>query len=236
MASATQVFAVPELLEMILLCLPERDLLLSQRVDTKWRNVTKTSPHLQRKLFYNAEVCDPGSPTDWVWNPLLKFALLTGSGLSSSKPKTKSTKTSWNDMFMTQPATSEVHVELPLYYFENGYHKDGEQPLGSEVHSLRVQEQAMGTVKNPNGVTIEDVWSTVWIEQAVVNLSRVEYNAILVVFAVCDVSGERQSRHPLTYRIDSISLENDTRATIVHQAYRWNSSDYAGLHGASLWI
>ena len=37
MALANQVFAIPELLEMILLQLPERDLLLSQRVKTTWR-------------------------------------------------------------------------------------------------------------------------------------------------------------------------------------------------------
>lgn len=199
MASATQVFAVPELLEMILLRLPERDLLLSQRVNTTWRNLTKTSPHIQRKLFYKAEVCDPASTTDLVWNPLLKFTLTTGGGLSSSKPETKITKTSWNNMFLTQPATSEVHVELPLYLDFLG---DGEQPLGSEIPSL--QEQTMEAVKNPNGVTMEDVRSTGWIKQEVVKLSRLGYNYILVCFAVCDVSGERRSLHPLFVSIPSV--------------------------------
>ena len=212
MASATQVFAVPELLEMILLCLPERDLLLSQRVDTKWRNVTKTSPDLQRKLFYKAEVCNPGSASDIVWNPLLELAFKFRDGFRQSITEKESKKNSWDDMLLTQPAISEVHVELPSHYFN--YPEDGEQPLGSRIPPL--QEQAIGTVKNPNGVRMEDVRSTGLIEQGVAKLSRMGYKAILVVFAVYDVSGERQSRHPLTYRIDSISLENDTRATKVH--------------------
>ena len=199
MASATQVFAVPELLETILLRLPVRDLLLSQRVNRTWHNITKTSPHLQRKLFYKAEICDPASTNDFVWNPLLKLALTTSGGLSSSKTETKITKTSWNEMFLTQPATSEVRVELPLYI---DYHEEGEQPLGSEIPSL--QEQAMGAVKNPNGVTMEDVRSTGWIEQVVVNLRRLGFNNILVDFAVCDLSGVRRGVHPLVVPIPSV--------------------------------
>lgn len=50
MASA-QVLQTPELLEMILLSVPCRDLLLSQRVDRMWRGTILGSLKLKRALF-----------------------------------------------------------------------------------------------------------------------------------------------------------------------------------------
>lgn len=175
---------------MILLHLPERDLLLNQRVSTEWRNAIKTSPQIQRELFYKVDVYDPVSTTtDWVWNPLLKFALITGGGLSSSKSETKITRASWNDMFLTQPATSEVGVELPLAF---DFYRDGEQPLGSEITSL--QEPEMRAVNNPSGVTMEDIWSTGWIAQEVARVNQLGGKHIAVRFMTYSSSGVSRSR------------------------------------------
>ena len=44
--AAQKVFAIPELLELILLQLPERDALLDQRVSVKWRDTIATSPKI----------------------------------------------------------------------------------------------------------------------------------------------------------------------------------------------
>lgn len=50
--SAYAVFYTTEILELILLNLPMRDLLLSQRVTPKWRNVIKANKKLQQTLFF----------------------------------------------------------------------------------------------------------------------------------------------------------------------------------------
>lgn len=46
------VFLTTELLEMILEFLPMRDLLLAQRVTSKWRDVITRSTRMQQKLFF----------------------------------------------------------------------------------------------------------------------------------------------------------------------------------------
>ena len=77
MSSVARVFAIPELLEHILTRLPVRDLLIDQRVNKTFHAVTKSSPHLQRKLFFAAGARQNG---DWItipeWNPLLVEAFL----------------------------------------------------------------------------------------------------------------------------------------------------------------
>lgn len=74
MASTQRVFAIPELLEKIVLHIPQRELLLSQRVNHTFRNVIKHSPQLQRKLFYTADLYREGDElSELKWNPLLKF-------------------------------------------------------------------------------------------------------------------------------------------------------------------
>jgi len=52
---ATTVFAVPELLENILLKLPPLDLLLAQRVNKTFRDQINSSIHIQRKLFFKKD-------------------------------------------------------------------------------------------------------------------------------------------------------------------------------------
>lgn len=61
--TAARVFAVPELLEAILLQLPPRDLLLAQRADKTFRDSINTSVHIQQKLFFksNSKMAKNGS-------------------------------------------------------------------------------------------------------------------------------------------------------------------------------
>ncbi|KAI9372309.1 hypothetical protein BJX61DRAFT_508003 [Aspergillus egyptiacus] len=58
-ASATnKVLSLAELLEQILFNLPQRDLLLAQRVSGRWRNIIENSPPLQKKLFFQpSRIC-----------------------------------------------------------------------------------------------------------------------------------------------------------------------------------
>lgn len=50
-SAAAKRVQIPELLEMILLCLPRRDLLLAPRVCQHWREVIHGSPTIKRALF-----------------------------------------------------------------------------------------------------------------------------------------------------------------------------------------
>ena len=50
-----QVFHLPELLEMILLQLSQKDILLSQRTSQSFRHTTLSSPRLQKALFFSPE-------------------------------------------------------------------------------------------------------------------------------------------------------------------------------------
>ena len=75
-STTSDIFLIPEILEQILSWLPEKDLLLNQRVSTVWKDVIRTSPTLQYNLFFRADVFPPGEPissdlTTIKWNPLL---------------------------------------------------------------------------------------------------------------------------------------------------------------------
>jgi len=59
------VFEIPELLETILLELPLKDLLLSQRVCTTWRSLAISSIHIRRALFLEPAARGPISYIDW---------------------------------------------------------------------------------------------------------------------------------------------------------------------------
>ena len=54
-SSAEQVFRLPELLEIILLYLPQKDLLLSQRVARSFRRTIQGSVRLQKALFFTPD-------------------------------------------------------------------------------------------------------------------------------------------------------------------------------------
>lgn len=73
---ATKVFAVPELLESILLELPAKDLLLAQRVDTTFRDAIDHSIKIQRALFFKPDLAaSQDVQAEPRINPLLKRIL-----------------------------------------------------------------------------------------------------------------------------------------------------------------
>lgn len=72
--AASLVFSTPELLELILLNLPHRDLLLSRRISSTFNKLIDFSRPLQQKLFLH-----PSPDTtlkDWHANPLLRDLFL----------------------------------------------------------------------------------------------------------------------------------------------------------------
>ena len=87
MTVASSVFAIPELLENVLVHVPEHDLLLVQRVNTFFRDIITTSSHLQRKLFFKADtVIEDGQVPELTWNPFFKV-FKPGKGPSYPIPR-----------------------------------------------------------------------------------------------------------------------------------------------------
>ncbi|KAK5736213.1 hypothetical protein LTR17_007553 [Elasticomyces elasticus] len=64
MAAAQQVLGLPELVEIVLLGLPTRDLLLAQRVCKTFKDVIDRSKNIQKALFFL-----PGTADDVNYNP-----------------------------------------------------------------------------------------------------------------------------------------------------------------------
>lgn len=104
-----QVLATAEVLELILLYLPPRDLLLSQRVNSTFRNTITFSQILQRSLFLTA--AEPEESLIWhvrlnsFLNPswpkgrLKSFPLSNGIdpvGISIGYPSTLTTPITWH--------------------------------------------------------------------------------------------------------------------------------------------
>lgn len=76
MTTESRTFAIPELLENILFHLPERDLLLAQRVNRSFRDVLNASVHLQRKLFLTADIeSEDGLATKLKLNPFIDISI-----------------------------------------------------------------------------------------------------------------------------------------------------------------
>ena len=72
MTTEPRIFAIPELLERILLHFPERDLLLAQRVNRCFRDIITASVQLQRKLFLTADIeSEDGLATKLKSNPFI---------------------------------------------------------------------------------------------------------------------------------------------------------------------
>ena len=81
MATSTDdAFAIPELLEHVLLHLPGKDLLCTQRVARRWPQMTKSSIHIQQELFYKTETTAAASKAQVPEiNPLARDILGRGS-------------------------------------------------------------------------------------------------------------------------------------------------------------
>lgn len=71
MTTESRIFAIPELLENILLQLREGDLLLAQRVNKCFRNIITASIHLQRKLLLTADSESRDGLATELKNPVL---------------------------------------------------------------------------------------------------------------------------------------------------------------------
>lgn len=113
MTSTQLVFSIPELLEKILLYVPERDLLLSQRVNQTFRNVTKHSPQLQRKLFYTADTYQERDLLrELKWNPLLHaFHPYKRSNTSIRRRFGSKLWQSWRNLSQSNQLSREDFVE-----------------------------------------------------------------------------------------------------------------------------
>ena len=68
--ACAKVFAITELLEKVLLQLPNKDLLLAQRVNQSFYHTISESPALQQKLFYTAKDTHSADELPTI-NPLL---------------------------------------------------------------------------------------------------------------------------------------------------------------------
>ena len=131
MSAVHQVLSIPELLEHILLYLPERDLLLDQRVSTTWRNIITITPSLQRKLFFKADVVSFSRKVRWnpfleyftiPFPPVWKWHLYENIATFSvgAFERANSQNASWKRMHMTQPPLdyarlrrNRINEELP---------------------------------------------------------------------------------------------------------------------------
>ena len=141
---------------MVLLNVPARDLLASQRVKSIWRDLTKTSPALQRKLFYKADLASfENSTSDIQWNPLARILtkephiIVYGKALDAKLlGQMDYPGATWKDMYLTQPTTNRVSMIV----------HDREGP--KKNHPLRII--AEGMVNNPSGIKMGQLREIDW--------------------------------------------------------------------------
>lgn len=110
MANSTTVLNIPELIEMILVHVPAKDLLLQQRVSHMWQTVIEDSTSLQQKLFFKPRLAteDELNSDIFEWNPYLSTRSWPESEnrirISHQPLTTKSGPIpSWKRMFVTNP-------------------------------------------------------------------------------------------------------------------------------------
>ena len=128
--ACSKVFATPELLEMILVRLPDLDALRSKRVNRACRNMIIKSRTLQRKLFYecdlvNVDVDDLRNLDDLMHLETNSFIQLlhrrhllarqNGEVYDNSLGNLDYPEASWKKMFLTRPAlcTIETRKKIP---------------------------------------------------------------------------------------------------------------------------
>ena len=112
MTAASPVFAIPELLENILLRAPERDILLAQRVNTFFRDIITTSSHLQRKLFFIADtVLEDGQVSELTWNPIFEV-FKPGKGKTYPTPRLSTSIETYTSHYQRQVANGDNMMSL----------------------------------------------------------------------------------------------------------------------------
>jgi hypothetical protein len=102
--AATRTFALPELLEQILLHLPQRDLLLAQRVSRPFHLTITSSPRIQRELFFAPDPFLPSSPITYL-NPT--------TGRTSAHTRPRNNRLLLRAFPGVYPTVSPVLVNLP---------------------------------------------------------------------------------------------------------------------------
>ena len=113
----SKVFAIPELLEMILVHLPARDLLMCERINKTWHAVIKESNTLQEKLFYRCDLATLNSDMDKEDLEINPFFLLVQRRWSFAVYQENAAdgfrgldypEASWKKMYLSRPAVCKV--------------------------------------------------------------------------------------------------------------------------------
>ena len=114
--ATSKIFVFPEILGIISLHLPPRNLQLSQGVNTAWKSVTTNSAALQEKLFFKVTIANHEDPNiELKWNPLIKilmeeedqehFPAIKGRlHLLEKAEEVTYVRASWSRMYLTRPA------------------------------------------------------------------------------------------------------------------------------------
>jgi len=151
-----RVFDTPELLEAILVQLPQQDLLLAQRISRSFETAIKSSPKIQQALFFRAEPIK--DPRKWFINPILRRHFLPFFVLSPAAQDLKSIElldwvagdrtrkaflyknASWRKMLIIQPPPQN----LSIVEFCNA--DGGDDKRTAEIPFEDTQGVSMGTV------------------------------------------------------------------------------------------
>jgi len=162
----TEVFAIPELLELILLNLPSPDILRLATTSRAFNLLIKHSHRLQSKLYFRPN-CSPipgDDNIDFHLNPFLEASFpgwLTSTNgqpaipehlRDANEPFTRSRwsrypeafryhQASWRNMLITQPPIERIHIiktHFQRYYEETEEHADSVFTLRGHEGGLRM--------------------------------------------------------------------------------------------------
>ncbi len=129
----SKVFAIPDLLRIILVHLPAPDLLICQRINSTWRDIIRESSILQKKLFYKCDLADVDvddlDPGDDLLrletNPFIEL-LHRRQALARENDEVDAEslgtldypEASWKKMYLTRPAlcTIETRPKIPDHF------------------------------------------------------------------------------------------------------------------------
>ncbi|KUJ13209.1 uncharacterized protein LY89DRAFT_784962 [Mollisia scopiformis] len=170
-----QVFALPEIVENILLQLPLRDLLVNaQRVCHGWNEVTK-SPTLQQALFF--EPSPQSQTTDPTFNPLLQevfkpwftaeqrksrynrgeqFLALDWNSSDAKREAYRKEEASWRRMLPIQPPATVFQIDAKTYSMGGTFRERGELTITDGVR--------MGVLYDYAYVAVACPISSFWVE------------------------------------------------------------------------
>ena len=118
--AAPKFFAIPELLNMVLVHLPAPDVLIFQRINSTWRYVIMESDTFQEKLFYKCDLVNLGVNINFANIEITPFFLHLQRRLfnatRNNKPDASSLgnldhpEASWRKMYLSQPAICKIAI------------------------------------------------------------------------------------------------------------------------------